>query len=86
MISTAHWVGAATRLRAYASNDEPLAAAGNKVALVLAGNTPFYPLYLAAVAGADGMPWPLMTLFVFPFFLMVPAISRHHPNLEDDAA
>jgi len=54
--------------------------------LVLAGNTPFYPQYLAAVAGADGMPWPFMTLFVFPFFLMVPAISRHHPNLEDDPA
>lgn len=81
MISTAPWAGAATRLRAYASNDEPLAAAGNKVALVLAGNTPFYPLYVAVVAGTDGMPWLLMTLFVFPFFLMVPAISRRHPFL-----
>jgi hypothetical protein len=82
MISAARWLGAATtRLRAYAANDEPLAAAGNKVALVLAGNTPFYPLYVAAVAGTDGMPWPLMTLFVFPVFLMVPSISRHHPFL-----
>ncbi|HEX7565243.1 MAG TPA: hypothetical protein VF396_18640 [Bradyrhizobium sp.] len=81
MISTARWVGAAARLRVYAANDEPLAAAGNKVALVLAGNTPFYPLYVAAVAGTDGMPWLLMTLFAFPFFLMVPAISRHYPFL-----
>ncbi len=81
MISTAYWAGAAARLRAYASNEEPLAAAGNTVALVLAGNTPFYPLYVAAVAGTDGMPWLLMTLFVFPFFLGVPAISRRHPLL-----
>ena len=81
MISTARWVGAAARLRVYAANDEPLAAAGNKVSLVLAGNTPFYPLYVAAVAGTDGMPWLLMTLFAFPFFLMVPAISRHYPFL-----
>jgi hypothetical protein len=81
MISTARWVGAAARLRVYAANDEPLAAAGNKVALVLAGNTPFYPLYVATVAGTDVMPWLLMTLFAFPFFLMVPAISRHYPFL-----
>ena len=69
------------RLSAYASNDQPLAAAGNKVALVLAGNTPFYPLYVVVVAGSDGMPWLLMTLFAFPFFLVVPAISRYHPLL-----
>jgi hypothetical protein len=81
MMSTAHWTGAVARLRAYAANDEPLAAAGNKVALVLAGNTPFYPLYVSAVAGNDGMPWTLMTLFVFPFFLMVPAIARRDPLL-----
>ena len=69
------------RLSAYASNDAPLAAAGNKVALVLAGNGPFYPLYVVAVAGSDGMPWLLMTLLAFPPFLVVPAISRHHPLL-----
>jgi len=71
----------AAQLSAYASNAQPLAAAGNKVALVLAGNTPFYPVYVVVLAGSDGMPWLLMTLFSFPFFLMVPAISRRHPLL-----
>lgn len=69
------------RIGAYAANDEPLAAAGNKVALVLAGNGPFYPLYVIALAGSDGMPWLLMTLLAFPVFLMVPAVARRHPLL-----
>jgi len=69
------------RLGAYAAHDEPLAAAGNKVALVLAGNTPFYPLYVAWLAGLDGMPWLLLTQLVFPVFLAVPAIARQNPLL-----
>jgi hypothetical protein len=69
------------RIGAYAANDEPLAAAGNKVALVLAGNMPFYPLYIAILAGADGMPWLLMTGLAFPFFLAIPAIARRRPLL-----
>jgi hypothetical protein len=73
--------GVATAIGAYASNPQPLAAAGNKVALVLAGNTPFYPIYVVALAGSAGMPWLLMTLFAFPVFLSVPAISRRHPLL-----
>jgi len=72
---------AVARLGAYAAHDEPLAAAGNKVALVLAGNTPFYPLYIAGLAGSDGLPWLLLTQLVFPFFLAVPAIARRKPLL-----
>jgi hypothetical protein len=72
---------AVTRLGAYAAHQEPLAAAGNKVALVLAGNTPFYPLYVVWLAGSDGMPWLLLTQLVFPFFLAVPAIARRNPLL-----
>ena len=68
-------------LGAYAAHEQPLVAAGNKVALVLAGNTPFYPLYVVWLAGSDGMPWPLMTQLVFPFFLAVPAIARRRPLL-----
>jgi hypothetical protein len=68
-------------LGTYASNDEPLAAAGNKVALVLAGNTPFYPMYVVGLAGSEGMPALLMTLFAFPVFAMIPAVSRRHPLL-----
>ena len=72
---------AAARLGAYMAHDEPLAAAGNKVALVLAGNTPFYPLYVAWLAGLDGWPWLLLTQLVFPVFLAVPAIARQNPRL-----
>ena len=68
-------------LGAYAAHEQPLVAAGNKVALVLAGNTPFYPLYVVWLAGSDGMPWLLMTQLVFPFFLAVPAIARRRPLL-----
>jgi hypothetical protein len=67
--------------QAYAAHPVPIVAAGNKVALVLAGNTPFYPIYVVGLAGAGGMPWLLMTLFVFPVFLAVPAISRRRPFL-----
>ena len=72
---------AIARLGAYAAHEQPLVAAGNKVALVLAGNTPFYPLYVVWLAGSDGMPWLLMTQLVFPFFLAVPAIARRRPLL-----
>jgi hypothetical protein len=81
MILKSYLVRAVTRLSAYASNDDSLAAAGNKVALVLAGNTPFYPVYVVGLVGGEGMPALLMTLFVFPFFAIVPAISRRYPLL-----
>jgi MASE7 len=81
MILISHLSKAATRLSTYASNDEPLAAAGNKVALVLAGNMPFYPIYVVGLAGSEGMPALLMTLFAFPVFAVVPAISRRRPLL-----
>jgi hypothetical protein len=79
MVLKSYLAEAAARLGAYASNDQPLAAAGNKVALVLAGNTPFYPIYVVGLAGAEGMPALLMTLLVFPVFAAVPAIARRHP-------
>jgi len=81
MILKSYVAQAVARLGAYASNDEPLAAAGNKIALVLAGNTPFYPIYVVGLAGSEGMPALLMTLFSFPFFLMIPAIPRPYPLL-----
>lgn len=65
----------------FISNNNPLAAAGNLVALVLAGNAPFYPAYVVVVAGSDGMPWLLMTALSFPFFFAIPAISRANPLL-----
>lgn len=72
---------ARTWLRNYAANDDRVASAGNVIALVLAGNAPFYPLYVAIVAGAGGMPWLLLTMLSFPFFLSVPAIARRNALL-----
>lgn len=69
------------RLADYVAHPDPLAATGNLVALVLAGNAPFYPLYVAFVAGTGGMPWLLLTLLSFPFFLAVPALARIQSRL-----
>jgi hypothetical protein len=68
MILKSFLVEAAARLSTYASNDEPPTAATNKAAPVLAANTAFYRMYVVGVAGSEGMPAPLMTLFAFPFF------------------
>ena len=48
---------------------------------MLAGNQPFYPLYVVIIGGADGMPWVLLTMVSLPFFLIVPAVARRHPLL-----
>jgi hypothetical protein len=70
-----------TWLADYAANPDPFAEAGNIVALVLAGNGPFYPAYIVLLAGSAGMPWLLLTMCAFPFFLAVPALSRRSPLL-----
>jgi len=47
------------------------------VALVVAFNQPFYPLYLHAIAGTAAWPaW--LTLITTPFFAAVPAVARRH--------
>ena len=63
------------RLRRYMASDDPRVAATNLIAMVLAWNQPFYPLYLWWIVGADawvGLPDTLSALF----FATVPAISR----------
>ncbi|SIR32381.1 MULTISPECIES: hypothetical protein [Acidiphilium] len=62
----------------YVAHDDPLTFALNKVAMVLAGNTPFYPLYLWAVLGRDAAPSILLTLCSFPFWAVVPAVARRN--------
>lgn len=69
------------QMLAYPSNEDPVTAAGNLVAVVLAGNAPFYPFYVLFVAGAGGLPWVLLTALSFPFFLSVPAIARRNALL-----
>ena len=63
------------RTRTYADNSDPLAKVANSVALIVASNQPFYPLYLYAIVGSASWPaW--FTLLTTPFFLAVPAVAR----------
>jgi hypothetical protein len=62
--------------RRYAAADDPRVAAANFVALVLAWNTPFYPLYLVGTAGAEIRSAAWLTLCVFPIFLAVPLVTK----------
>jgi hypothetical protein len=62
-------------LRRYAAHPDPATAAANLVALVVAGNGPFYPLYVIALIGeVHAGLW--LTMLASPFFFAVPAISR----------
>lgn len=65
------------RIAAYVAHDDPMVAACNMIALVVASNQPFYPLYVFW-AVSDHV-WP--TFFTFlstPFFLAVPAIAQRY--------
>ncbi|MDB5653479.1 MAG: hypothetical protein JWQ94_1092 [Tardiphaga sp.] len=65
-------------LRSYGDNPDPLAVLANTVALVIAGNQPFYPLYLHAIVGTAAWPaW--LTLLTLPLFAAIPAVARLHP-------
>ena len=63
------------RLRAYAAHDDPLVATANLVALVVAGNIPFYPVYHLALLGWDGWPSLFEAPAALPFFA-IPWVSR----------
>lgn len=61
----------------YRDNPDPLAKVAGTIALVVAGNQPFYPLYLYAIVGSASWPaW--FTLMTFPLFAAVPAVARRH--------
>lgn len=66
-------------LRRYMASDDPRVAVANLIAMVLAWNTPFYPLYLLGAAGSAMHPGAWFTLAIFPVFLAVPAITRRWP-------
>lgn len=64
-------------VREYTENPDPLAKAAGTIAIVVAVNQPFYPLYLHAIVGAAAWPaW--FTLLSTPLFLMVPAVARRN--------
>ena len=65
------------RIHRYTDNPDPLAKVAATVALVVASNQPFYPLYLHAIVGKQAWPaW--LTLLTTPLFLAVPAVARRH--------
>lgn len=67
------------RVAGYAAHEDPLTNAANWVAVVVAWNQPFYPLYLWAVVGGDKV-WPaFLTFLSTPFFLAVPVVAKRHP-------
>jgi hypothetical protein len=57
-------------------HEDRLTEACNKVALLLAGNTPFYPLYLWFILGRDGGPWLLLSALSLPFFAATIFMAR----------
>ncbi len=69
------------RLSAFLAHPDARVARGNLIAMVLAWNTPFYPLYLRWMAGAEAWPLGWATLSVLPFFLAVPLLARRWPVL-----
>jgi len=68
------------RLRAYAGHDDPLVAATNLVALIVASNVPFYPVYHLALIGWDG--WPsLLEIPASLLFFAIPWVARRSSRL-----
>jgi hypothetical protein len=68
------------RLEVYAASDDSLTAASNRLALILASNQPFYPLYVWWVAG-EATPLLALTFLSTPFFVATPAVSRRFPGI-----
>jgi hypothetical protein len=67
-------------LRRYAGHGDPRTAVANTVALMVASNQPFYPLYLFWAVSPT--VWPAFATFLStPFFLAVPALARRHALL-----
>lgn len=61
----------------YIEHRDPLAKAGNKIAMFILSNQPFYPLYVYFLVG--GRFWPaLLTLISSPFYAVVPWLMRRN--------
>jgi len=71
---------AANWLRGYVAHADLTTAACNLVAMVIAGNGPFYPVYVLALIGWENAGvW--LTILASPFFMLVPMIARRYPML-----
>ncbi len=80
-------MGPVARLRAwwaaverYAAHADPRVAACNWIALVVASNQPFYPLYVEGVAGTGGFA-AMLTFPSTPFFALTPFVARRSDRL-----
>jgi len=67
--------GPVAAIRAYMAHPDPLVALANVVALLVASNQPFYPLYLYFLVSERIEP-SFYTFLSTPFFLAVPALAR----------
>ena len=67
-------------VKAYGANPDPRVASCNTIALLVASNQPFYPVYVYFSVSRHVAP-VLLTFLSTPFFLMVPAVSRRWPTL-----
>lgn len=68
------------RLRAYPTHPDPRTETCNWIALLVASNQPFYPLFVMAIVGGEW--WVACWTFLStPFFLAVPAVARRDPVL-----
>lgn len=62
------------RIAAYAAHDDPMVAACNLIALVVASNQPFYPLYVYWTV-SDHVWATVFTFLSTPLFMAVPAVA-----------
>lgn len=67
------------RITAYFDHPDPRAAIGGTIALVVLGNQPFYPFYVAYAAGGWIAP-AFATWLSSPFFAIAPALARRSPD------
>jgi hypothetical protein len=65
----------ARRIAAYLHSDDPLVAASNLIAVIVALDQPFFPVSVRWLVGNDHGA-SFITLFSTPFFLAVPAVAR----------
>lgn len=65
----------------YVANEDPLAKATNKMALLLASDMPFFALYLLFLVGERGFPSVISTVWFLPIWLALPVLSRRNAFL-----
>ena len=64
----------------YAAHADPRVTACNWIALIVASNQPFYPLYVEGVAGTGGFAATL-TFLSTPFFALAPLVARRNDRI-----